>query len=173
MMNRHDRLFQSQQLSWESILQWTSMETFLPAKPLPVDWNQFGLILSHKPKGNPDDAYLSHEHVVWGDETGVQGRFRNNAGQVYRQFSEQLDNRLALGLDQTVPDVVCFTTGHSSLPVVGELKTLWVQDHKFNLTSAARERKLGQSQEEGSTGHSEIRHVHRHRLELFYYRSHG
>jgi hypothetical protein len=61
---------------------WMNFEVDVKTSCATFDWTKLGLVLSHKPKGEPGAAYLSHEHVVCGDETGVQGRFQNNVGQV-------------------------------------------------------------------------------------------
>lgn len=42
------------------------------------------------------DANLSHEHVVHGDETGVQGRFESNVGRIVSAVFKAMDVPITL-----------------------------------------------------------------------------
>ncbi|RWQ95527.1 hypothetical protein C8Q69DRAFT_444433 [Paecilomyces variotii] len=45
----------------------------------------------------PSDANLSHEHVVHGDETGVQGRFESNVGRIVSAVFKAMNVPITLG----------------------------------------------------------------------------
>lgn len=129
-----------------TLCQWTNFEVDVENTCSSFNWTPLRAILSHRPKGTPGVAYLSNEHVVCGDETGVQGRFQNNVGQVISAalraagqsvaFGDYKASPPSLGLGQKVPDVVCFSTIPASLLVVGEVKTPWVPSHSLVLQSA-------------------------------------
>ncbi|KAN0075730.1 hypothetical protein V8E54_007000, partial [Elaphomyces granulatus] len=106
---------------------WANFEAsdhLLAAACASVNWRHFGSILAHRPT-NAGAAHLSHEHVVCGDETGVQGRFQANIDQVISAVFQATGRQVAFGdytasqrvpgLDGNVPDVVCLTTGNGDL----------------------------------------------------------
>lgn len=131
---------------------WNGFETAVKNACKAIDWRNYGANLSHRPKGNPGDAHLSHEHVVCGDETGVQGRFESNVGQIVSAVFKAMNQPITFGdykpsqraraLGDKVPDVVCFSTIDSDLRVVGEVKVPWVKDHDLSLAYEDRERKM-------------------------------
>jgi hypothetical protein len=125
---------------------WTNFEVDVEDSCATFDWTQLGQVLSHKPKGDPGAAYLSHEHIVCDNATSVRNRFQNNVGQVISAALRATGQSLAFGdykaslgspgLSQIVPDVVGIFTIQGSLRVVGEVKTPWVEDHDLELQSS-------------------------------------
>jgi hypothetical protein len=65
-----------------TLRRWPNFEVDVENTCASFNWTQLGQVLSHKPNGIPGPAYLSYEHIICGDVTGVQGRFQNNVRQV-------------------------------------------------------------------------------------------
>lgn len=101
------------------------------------NWDAHQSTLGHRPKGEMP-LYGGIEHVVVGDETGVQGRFAENVGQVLTQVCRAFGLDLSFGDYKAttdwsvdgVPDSVCMTSARA-LRILGEVKTPWVKSHRF------------------------------------------
>lgn len=96
-------------------------------------------IICHENLGSKATWYLAKEHVVVGDETGVQGRFEQHLGQVLSAVLNAGGKPVKLGdyrassaIDTlNIPDIVAMETTTSNLRLVGEVKVPWVDDHNL------------------------------------------
>lgn len=132
--------------------EWTGFEANVIAEFRSHEWSSSSRTLYNKPRGFVSPSSLRNEHVVVGDETGVQGRWQENVGQVMSAVYH--DQRLSLTIGDfrassskygKIPDIACMTgvpqpgqqpgrpgpPGHD-LRFVGELKVPWVQEHKLS-----------------------------------------
>lgn len=94
-------------------------------------------VISHENLRNSADWYLATEHLVVGDETGVQGRFEQHVGQVLSAILKAGEKDIRLGDyrassatdNENIPDVVAMETTNSDLRLVGEVKVPWFDNH--------------------------------------------
>ncbi|KAJ5206559.1 hypothetical protein N7491_002826 [Penicillium cf. griseofulvum] len=93
---------------------------------------------------SPTLGPLETEHILCGDETGLQGRFEERVGQVLGVVFEVNQIDLVFGdfkcttnalTYRKTPDIIIMRPNGSSY-VVGEIKTFWVYEHQLARVTA-------------------------------------
>jgi hypothetical protein len=119
------------------LLEWTTFERDVNAMFQQQAWNRHNSTITIRPVGPLGPHNIAREHLLIGDETGVQGRFNQNVGHVMSAVysSQGLNLRFGdfKGSNSTYelnPDVAIMNQAHD-VKVVGELKTPWVYEHKL------------------------------------------
>jgi hypothetical protein len=94
--------------------------------------------LTHRPKSGYERFNLVHEHILVGDEHGVQERMKQNVGQVMNSIFA------AQGMNIAFSDFKCASTNYRRIQdmavidvsgqplLVGEIKSPWIDAHNMN-----------------------------------------
>lgn len=124
----------------DPLRKWVGFEQDVRAVLSHQDWHRHTSIVAYSPSGPPGPHNIAHEQVYVGDETGLQGQFQQNVGQIMSAvFGLQhydlafVDFKCSGDSYQRIPDVVIMEA-HGSIKAVGELKVPWVPEHHISLS---------------------------------------